>query len=86
MFNRMRVAALAAVSMGVIACTVPLSGMADTVGLFAVDERPSKRVRYLAASSKRTLYRSRGPQAKPARKSNRLTLSKRVRRQHRRAA
>lgn len=53
----------------------------------AVEERAARKMRKaVAAGSLAPLRRSRGPQAKPKRRSNRLHTSKRARRKHRRAA
>jgi hypothetical protein len=52
-----------------------------------IEQRKAKRMRHaVATGSLAKRYRSRGPQARPRKRSNRNTISKRVCRKHRRAA
>jgi len=81
--------ALAVASMAMVAAAAPSTGKTGIVPTqqTLVEEKKAKRMRQaVAAGSLARRIRSRGPQAKPKRRSNRNLVSKRVRRKHRRAA
>ena len=86
MFNRGIMLAVAMASASVLpVLAVHPTSMAFPAGPRAEDDGPRrKRVRLGPVRSGR--YRSKGPQAKPPKKTNRLRLGQRVRRRHRRAA
>lgn len=81
-------AGLATVSFGAVAMGLPpILIPEEALEQLAAPVSPVRRRRNAFAAHRATGgYRSRGPQAHRARKSNRLTVGKRVRRKHRRAA
>lgn len=81
----MRSVALACASMSAVA----MSAAPMQPAIIIVDEAteaasPKRKVRRAALHGRR--YRARGPQAKPKRRRNMVTVGRRVRRKHRRAA
>ena len=69
--------------------SAPIGAMQSQKFTLRADETkplPSRRAKRSLASVPERKRRSRGPAAKPKRHRNRLTISRRVRRKHRRAA
>ncbi len=84
MFRQSFALALASVSLGSMAFAAPQRAIAEAAA--PQPERERKRRRSASKGGLNAMRRSRGPQARPKRKSNRLHLSRRTRRKHRRAA
>ena len=83
LFNRRIFAALALAS----ALSVSVATPANAPVAMVSEAVPTKRRRRLSrAQAPQRFRRSRRPQAKPRSKPNRMTISRRVRRKHRRAA
>lgn len=79
--------ALAAASMSVAAASPNATSQAVLPSEVKQEKGREKEMRRAVSRGTLRKYpRSRGPQAKPKRKANRLHVSKRVRRKHRRAA
>lgn len=80
-------AAMACASVGAVMIGAPTSMNYPAGAVAADDAAPRRRRRQRVAwSSSAARYRAKGEQAHAKRRTNRLTLSKRVRRKHRRAA
>jgi hypothetical protein len=79
-------AAMAAVSMSAVAVGSHANEIRATIEDSTTSSPVRRRLRRLAPAGRTGVRRSRGPQAKPKRRSNRLHVSRNVRRKHRRAA
>ena len=87
MFTRraLMAVAMASMSLGAIASSAPIHLSAPLEETDVSQRRVRRRRLQLAPSSPRQRH-SRGPQARSKRRRNMVTLSRRVRRRHRRAA
>jgi len=85
-FGLMRCVALMSVSFGAVALASPPPGIRATIEESTAPSPARRRRRRLASAGRASVRRSRGLQARPKRRPNRLHISKRVRRKHRRAA
>lgn len=85
--NIMVAAAMATASIGAVMVAAPTS-MNYPAGVATDDPapRPRRRGSRIVWSQSMGRYRSKGEQAHAKRRSNRMTLSRRTRRKHRRAA
>lgn len=86
MHQMMRFAALTCVSLGAMGMVAPLPETRATIEESTALSPVRRRRRRLAPAGRAHTRRSRGPQARPKRKPNRMHISRRVRRKHRRAA
>ncbi len=77
---------VAAASLSTMSVAAPQTVATLPTEQAAQDKRQKEMRRAVATGTLAKPFRSRGPQAKPKKRPNRNTISKRVRRKHRRAA